>query len=193
MTTLQDWFSYRLTDFIMFSQASYDRMVTSYNQVFWPWQVAVIAAALFAWWISIRHANIRTLLILVAASWLLTAYGFFWQRYSLIFLVAPWFAGLFLLQTMLIVLLLNSPDTSILDTKKYASRYYLAYLLMFFALFIQPFVSNEFVGFMPDSTVMFTLGVIFILQKQRWWLYVIPSFWVLISGATKLGLFLSSL
>jgi hypothetical protein len=98
------WRSYDLRDFLLFSRETYFRLFELYNQFVGPgWIVAVLAGLgiplAFAFGGKWRGRLVSAIL---AAAWLWIAWGFHWRWYRGVHLAAPWFAGAFAVQGILV-------------------------------------------------------------------------------------------
>ena len=49
---MSEWWTYRLSDFLMFSPRTYWRLIENYNQAIWPAQVVALAAGLVLLWLA---------------------------------------------------------------------------------------------------------------------------------------------
>jgi hypothetical protein len=88
---MSEWWTYSLSDFLMFSPRTYWRVVADYLRELWP-------AHLVAWLAAIASAGFarrrpRLSLSLLAAVWLWVGWAFFWDRLGQIDLAAPWWAA----------------------------------------------------------------------------------------------------
>ena len=91
---METWTSYALSDFLMFSAASYFRRYELANAELWPGQPLLIAVAAWLWW-SMRRPGPRSGLqvaLLLAAVWAFVAGWFLYRHYAQINLAAGWFA-----------------------------------------------------------------------------------------------------
>jgi hypothetical protein len=52
---MSEWWSYRPSDFLMFSARTWGRVVESWNEALWPWQWAMAAAGVALLWAAARH------------------------------------------------------------------------------------------------------------------------------------------
>lgn len=104
---MPDWWSYRLSDFMMFSPRAYWRLVEIYNLASWPAQLGGVAVGLLLLWLVLvpRPGAGRVVAAALALVWLWVAWAFHWQRYSSINWAASYFAGVFTLQAMLLLIL----------------------------------------------------------------------------------------
>jgi Family of unknown function (DUF6064) len=191
---MSEWWTYSLSDFLLFSPRTYYRLFELYNLSIWPTQLAALAAGLAILWAWRRGGGEHGRLIsaLLAVSWLWIAWAYLLGHYDTINWTARHFAMGFALQTLLMiwagfarngVRLRWASDT--------VSRIGLAIFL--FALLLQPLIGPligrpwtqmEIFGVAPDPTVVATLGVLLAADRPHWVLLIIPLLWCAISGAT---------
>ena len=74
------WRTYQLSDFLLFSPDTYDRLFELHNAALWPWQVAAVMAGLA----MLVVAGQPLAMLFAGAAWLLTAWLWFYQSYSTI-------------------------------------------------------------------------------------------------------------
>ncbi|MDB5889856.1 MAG: conserved hypothetical rane protein [Polaromonas sp.] len=102
---MSEWWTYRLSDFLMFSPRTYWRMVALYNQQYWPAQLLLTSVGLGA--LRLAHSPAvaagRALAILLALAWLWVGWAFHWQRYAAINWAASYLAVACGLQAMLLL------------------------------------------------------------------------------------------
>ena len=188
-----EWASYRLSDFILFSESVYYRQFELYNQAIWPLHsMAIIFALLivYALWKKPAWAG-RVITALLVMSWIWVAWAFLYERFYQIHVVADGYALGFVLQAGLmtrhgiiknrLVEFVNSPFRKSLGVG-----------LLCIALVIYPFIAYisgrnwmqfEMFALAPDPTVLVTLAILFMYRTPKV-LYVIPMLWGLISGMT---------
>ncbi|MEN3950197.1 DUF6064 family protein [Iodidimonas sp. SYSU 1G8] len=192
---MDHWLSYSLEDFLLFSPSTYYRLFESLNVSAWPLHLVTLAFGVLlvamlrrqVWW---RGYAIATGL---AACWLWVAWAYHLERYAGINWAAPWLAGAFAAQALLLIWLgvihnRFSPG-AVEGSARYAAP---AFLL--FALVLQPlagllagrsWAGAEIFGIAPDPTVTATLGLVLLASgAARWILLVIPVLWCVVSGAT---------
>ena len=185
--------SYRLSDFILFSEMVYYRQFELYNQAIWPLHgVAILFSLLigYALWKKPVWAG-RVISSLLVVSWLWVAWAFLYQRFHQIHIVANWYAFGFVLQAGLFVWY------GVI--KNCLSRYATSHLRViigaggvFIALVLYPFIpliagrsglQFEMFAIAPDPTVLATLAILYSYKTAKV-LYVIPVIWVIVSGMT---------
>ena len=196
---MSEWWSYRLSDFLMFSPRTYWRLVELYNHDVWPAQLAALALGFTALWLaaSRRAGAGRVLAALLAAAWLWVGWAFHWQRYATINWAAPYFAMAFAVQAgLLLGLGLSRPGAG----TPYAggTLQNLGWLLavtgvvfypMAGLLAGRPWTQAEVFGIAPEPTALASLGLLLACgcpssRARRCLLAVIPTLSLLLGAAT---------
>ena len=185
--------SYRLSDFILFSQTAYYRQFELYNHAIWPLQIIAIIFALMILYALWKKPvwTARVVAVLLVVSWLWVAWFFLYQRFYQIHVVANWYAFSFILQAGLIIWygVINQCFVLFVESQ---IRKSIGSGLLFIAIIIYPFIALitgrswmqfEMFALAPDPTVLATLGILF-LHKVPVVLYVIPLIWILLSAVT---------
>jgi hypothetical protein len=187
-----DW-SYRLSDFLLFSPRVYWRMFELHNEALWPLQMPILAIGLAAVVLALLRPGHhgRVIAILLAALWVSVGWNFMWQRYSAINWAALYIAPFFGLQALL---LLVSGLLSGLRFDQSGVRRVAGYALFSFAfvgypllapLSGRPWSGAEILGIAPDPTAIGTLGLLMLARgRMAVLLAPMPILWCLISGAT---------
>ncbi len=191
---MAEWWTYSLSDFLLFSPRTYYRLFELYNAAVWPGQVLAVAAglAIAAMLWKPRPWQGRVVAILLAACWLWIAWAYFLARYATINWVAPYVAAAFAGEALLLVLVGTLGRFSLPPDTRRAGC--IGVGLYVFALVIQPLIGPlagrtwsqvEIFGIAPDPTVVATLGLVLRAPVgQRWALLPIPVAWCAVSGAT---------
>lgn len=192
---MADWLSYSLSDFLMFTPDTYDRLFELHNAAVWPAQIlAVLAAAAIAVLLWRRPPwQGRAVAAILAAAWLFVGWAFLLERYSTIFPAASWLAWLFFAQGGLLAwsaVRRNADRFSLSDDA--SGR--LAAMLLAVALVLQPLAGPlggqpwngvELFAIAPDPTASATIAVLLLgAGRVRWTLMVLPLLWCLVSGLT---------
>jgi hypothetical protein len=194
---MSEWWTYTLSDLLMFSKATYFRLFELQNLALWPLQLLALAAgiALFAClWLGGAKAG-RAVAVLLALAWLHVAWRYFSQRYATIHTGAPYFAIGFALQAVLLFWLacrrqgarLIGPIGSL---GKLALGIALVALIVYPLLAPlggRPWMQAELFGLAPDPTVALTLAAL-LLWRAHWLLWIVPLLWCVISSATLIEL-----
>jgi hypothetical protein len=185
---MSEWWTYSLSDFLLFSPRTYYRLFELYNQAVWPAHILALALglAIVVLWQG------RAISIILAGWWLWVAWAYFLIRYDTINWAARYFALGFVAQALLLIW--GGVVGKRLVLRPRADGLGAAGLALFlFALIAQPLIgpllgrqwpAAEIFGLAPDPTVIATLGVVLAAQKPLWELLVIPCVWCAISAAT---------
>lgn len=192
---MSEWWTYTLSDFLLFSPRTYYRLFELYNAAIWPAQVVAVALGLAVLALLRRAQALQGRLIaaILAACWLWVAIAFHMHRYATINWVAVYFAAAFGFEAAVWIWtgvirgrLVFERDSDVVGR---------AGLWIFvFALALQPLVGPllgrgwrqaEVFGVAPDPTAVATLGILSLaIGRVRWELIAIPGIWCAISGAT---------
>ncbi|HET8747731.1 MAG TPA: DUF6064 family protein [Ramlibacter sp.] len=193
--TVTEWWTYGLSDFLMFSPQVYWRLVARHNAAWWPWQALALAAALALPVLlrARRPGAQRAALAVAALAWAWLGWAFHWRLYSEIFLAAPSVALACGLQALLLAAAAGLP----LRSREGAAPGPLGAILLAAALLYpllapltgHPWSEAEVFGFMPEPTALATLGVLAGVRAwpawSRWLLSVIPGASLLLGAATR--------
>lgn len=196
---MSTWLTYSLSDFLLFSADTYQRLFERYNEAMWPWQLLPLAAGLVLPLTIMRipERSGRWVAAFFALSWAWVAWGFHLQRYATINWAAPAFAGIFFIQVVFLVWtgivrnrLVFKPCGSILGRVGWAVYYFaLIGQPLLFPLLGDAWIRAGLFGTAPDPTATATLGMVLAASNgSHWGLTIIPLVWCVISGATLYGL-----
>jgi hypothetical protein len=172
---MTEWWTYGLSDFLMFAPQAYWRLVTRYNQWGWPVQVATQAAALALPVLLARDsvAARRCALVLLAAAWAWVGWAFHGQHYAEIFLGAPYLAVASGVQSMLLLVAACMPWRGVPALNTRATGFVLAAAAVIYPLLAlwtgHPVDEAEVFGWMPDPTAVATLGALALLPLPARW------------------------
>ncbi len=192
---MSEWWTYRLTSFLLFSPKTYYRLFELYNVAIWPAQLAgaAIGLAIVALLIGTRRHRDRIIAGLLGACWLWVAWAFLYQRYAQINWVAPWFAAAFAFEAMLLIGL-GAFTGRIIFTPQRGSGFWIATALVALSvlgypllapLAGRPLATAESFGATPDPTVIGTLATLALVRGRiRWLLLVVPLLWCAVAAAT---------
>jgi hypothetical protein len=192
---MSEWWTYRLSTFLLFSPRTYYRLFELYNSEIWPGQVLalLVGLAMLALARNPGPWQSRVIAAALAASWLWVAWAFHYTRYASINWAAIYFAGAFALEALLLLgfgvvkeLQLRRAGAGLLSAVGIG--------LFVFALVLHPLIGPlvgrswsqiEIFAIAPDPTVIATLGVLVLASGSSTWLLLpIPILWCLVSGAT---------
>lgn len=176
---MDEWWTYRPSDLLMFSPSIYWRLFESLNRFAWPIAALLLFAAFWAGFRCLRRGqpdgpgSARCALVLMAGCWLFVSWAFFWQRFAPIYPAAPAFAALFAVQAAGWVLLAASPG---LRWARRSRRTDVGIFLAGWALVGQPALAlvfgrpvwqAEWFGLAPDPTALGGLGLFLMLDVSR--------------------------
>lgn len=197
---IEDWTSYRLSDFIMLSARVHDRQIELLNQGFAGLQIVSVLAGLFLVWAGLRRTRgaQAAAFALLGVAWIFVAWAFLWERYAAVNVVGAYAAPLFTLQGLglVAVALAGVPMGFGFPTGRWRAAVpvvilaasTVAYPLFTLALGRPP-LQAEFFGMMPDPTALATLCVLALAtHRVRYVLMVVPVLWCVVSVVVQVGL-----
>jgi hypothetical protein len=192
---MSEWWTYTLSDFLLFSARTYYRLFEVYNREIWPAQLLAIALGITMLACLFRAAawQGRVVTAILAVCWLWVAWAFHIERYAAINWAAIYFAAGFAIEAVLLIWIGTIRGQLHFKPVGNASR--LVGLGVFlFALVVQPLIGPimgrpwlqaEIFGMAPDPTVIATLGILLLAShRSAWALLPIPIIWSGIGGAT---------
>lgn len=195
---MPEWWTYSLTDFLLFSPATYWRLFERYNEAIWPLQIGAAALGLALFALLLRRPAVadRAVPLLLAFAWAWVAYAFLYERYATINWAAVYFAAGFAAQAALLLALALGGGLRFEDER--GARRAIGLAILAFGIFLQPFVGPllgrswsmlELFGLTPDPTVVATLGVLLAARgRARWLAFIIPLIWCAVEGLTLLAM-----
>jgi hypothetical protein len=189
---MSEWWTYRLSDFLMFTSSTYFRLFELSNRQWFPLQLVFLAAAFLTLYYITRKPQPVVLTaagMLFGFAWIWVAWEFHWVRYTPVMLAGPYFAGLFLLEG--VALAVGGRFLSAFaDRTRFDARLGLGLVIFGLVLlpplafaFGRPFAEAQFFGVAPDPTVVATIGFLFFI-RANWSLFLLPILWLVISAAT---------
>jgi hypothetical protein len=200
---MSEWWSYRPSDFLLFSARTWHRLFELYNAGIWPAHFFAVALGLALVLAALKARpgpGARSCCALLAVCWLWVAWAFHLQRYAAINWAATWFAAAFAIEG---VLLLCAAAAGLELREARGSRERLGLGLLLFAVLIQPWLSLLLLGrpwreaglfgLVPDPTALGTLGLLLLLRAPPparlarglvLLLWPIPLLWCLIAALT---------
>jgi hypothetical protein len=187
-----DW-SYRLSDFLLFSPRVYWRMFELHNAAVWPLPLVMLALGIVALAVAIPRPQQsgRPIAILLAVLWAWVGWSFVWERYAAINWTATYAVPLFAVETLLLLIIGGGLNRLVFDPR--GVRGLAGILLVALALgypllaplFGRPWHGAEVFGIAPDPTAIATLGFLLMARgRSTLLLYPIPLLWCLASGLT---------
>jgi hypothetical protein len=192
---MSEWWTYRLSSFLMFSPRTYWRLVEGYNRDLWPWQLIALGAGVALLALALRrHAHATAIVSTVLAiAWLQVGWSFFWTRYAQIFTAAPFLAIACCVQAAMLVITAahSSPPRHAWPGLLLAACGVLLYPAAGVSIGGRPWATAEVAGVMPDPTAVATLGFVLSLHRRalvRTLLCAIPCVVLAIGWATLANL-----
>jgi hypothetical protein len=196
---MSEWWTYRLSDLLLFSPQTYYRLFELYNAAIWPAQIVAIALGFAVLLLGRRPgaSRGRWIAAILAGCWLWVAIAFHANRYATINWAAVDFAWGFGFEAALLLWtgvvrgrLVFGPGEGPIGRA--------AVGIFLFALVAQPFLGPlcgrpwrqvEIFGVAPDPTAVATLGLLLLAAgRVRWELLAVPAIWCAITGATLLAM-----
>lgn len=190
---MSEWWTYRISSFLLFSPRTYYRLFEIYNAAIWPAQIAVILLGLAIPVLVLRCAAARGRSIagILAACWLFIAIAFHAHRYATINFAAVYFAWAFGLEAALLIWIGVVRDRLQFERPRDLTGW-VGLGMYVFALLAEPLVGPvlgrewrgvEIFGVAPDPTAIATLGILLLARgRGRWLLMVIPVIWCATTG-----------
>lgn len=192
---MDEWWTYGITDLVLFTPDTWFRLFEQYHRDWWPLQLASVTMAVvivLCLWLKPARGG-RVIALLLAAGWAWTGWAFLHLRFAPIHWVADWYAVAFFLQALLLFVYAVSRRGMEFETSQSARAGFGVFVLTG-ALLVMPAVAYltgrewrqaELFAMTPDATALATLGLL-LLAKGRvaLWLMVIPLAWCFITGAT---------
>lgn len=190
-----EWWTYRLSDFLLFTPRTYYRMFERYNAAVWPAQiVASVLGATLLWLLFRRPSSLwRAAAALIGVAWVWVAFAFHVHRYAAINWAATYFAWAFVVEGILLLWFGLVPRRSVeTDPPRFVDRSNLALVVLAVALYPligvlagRAWTQVEVFGVAPDPTAIATLGVLARAPGGvRAALMIVPILWCGTSGAT---------
>lgn len=193
---MNEWWSYRPEDFLLFSERVYWRLFEIHNQALWPAQFVAMAfgAAIVVAVFRPRAWTNRFTALVMAAAWLFVAWAYHWNAYAAINWTARYAALSFAAESALFIWYGGIRNQLVFAMQK-NPRSLLRIGLIVYAVFVHPLMamvagrsmtSAEVFAMTPDPTAIATLGLLGLSGGGRGVLvlFVIPIAWCLVSAAT---------
>jgi hypothetical protein len=196
---MPEWWTYTLSDFLLFSPRTYYRLIERHNEAFWPGHVATLGLGLVVLDLLSRPnaRQGRIVSAILAILWAWVAWAFVWRRYATINWAAKYLVWLFAIEVLLLVWIGVVRGGPRIGWKRDAAGILGGALLILSLLLYPAFAAvlgrgwrqGEMFGVAPDPTVLATLGVLLLADgPPRWGLLAMPVLWCVVSGATLLAM-----
>jgi hypothetical protein len=191
---MSEWWSYSLSDFLLFSSRTYFRLFELYNADIWPTQVVAVVLGIAITFLVHRegHRSGRSVAVLLAICWLWIAWAFMHERFATINWAADYFALGFAAEAALLGWM-GLRGRMVFKARTDALGG-VAFGIVLFAMVGEPLVGLivgrqwtqlEIFGAAPDPTALATAGAVLLARgRVLWELLIIPFVWCAISSAT---------
>jgi uncharacterized membrane protein len=190
---MSEWWTYSLTNFLLFSPRTYYRLFELYNLAVWPLQLVTLALGVLILVLIVRAPawSGRVVAAVLAALWLFVAWAYHLERYDPINFAARYYAVGFALQAALLVWTGTIRDRLRFTTETTAAK--VGFALLLYALAIHPLLAPlagrpwtqaEIFGLAPDPTALGTLGILLAATRPHWHLLALPILWCVITALT---------
>jgi len=192
------WTSYSLSDFLLFSLHTYQRLFELHNAAWWPVHFVAAAIGLVVLYLHVKPslAGDRILFGLLAVVWIWLAWAFFWERYQPINWTAIHVIPVIAALACLLGWLALRPTRRLIDPQP-GMRWITCGLLLFsfvgyplLGLSLgRSWQGAEYFGLMPDPTALASISLLIFYRgpviRLAQGLLII---WCAISGVTLWGL-----
>jgi hypothetical protein len=192
---MSEWWTYSLSDLLLFSPRTYRHLIALYNEQAWPLHALMLALGAVVAGLAAGQPGGRAwgaAFGLLAVGWAWVGFDFLGRHYASINWAAIDFGIAFGVQALLLVI---AAARRFVPVKERGAAGGIGAGLMVFALVVQPLVGPalgrplneaEVFGLLPDPTVALSLGVLSLAPRARFGaaLWVIPLLWCGVSAAT---------
>lgn len=173
---MPEWWTYGVSDFLMYAPATWWRMVERHNLAAWPLHLAALAAGGALAWGAWRGGTgpARAGAMLLALAWAWVGWAFHWQRHAEVSIAAPGFAWSAWTQAALLAVAAVGPTGENPGRlARSAGLGLLALALLAFPL-ASPLAGRswreaEVFALLPDPTALATLGWLLATPAWRPW------------------------
>lgn len=179
--TMSEWWTYRPSDFLMFSAGSHARLLEQYNHDTWPWHAVMLIAALGVLLAAAAPSPRRTrwAALVLAAAWAWVGWGFLWSRFAEINTAARYLAAAFGVQAALLAACAWPSSTAGSPTgSRRAGVGVIAAAVLLWPLTApltgRTWTEAEFFGLAPEPTALATLGWLLAVGRRAAWLVPVP-------------------
>ena len=198
---MPEWWTYSLSDFLLFSPRTYYRLVERHNLALWPAHVVALALAVAVAGLLRRPTPARSRAVagLLAVLWAWVGWTFVARRYATINWAASYFAWLFMVEALLLGWLGAAGERLRFGWRRdpagiVGGGLFLGSVALYPVLapcLGRGWAQAELFGIAPDPTVLGTLGLLLMAEgapRPRRALLAAPLAWCLLGGATLLAM-----
>ncbi len=192
---MPEWWTYGLSDFLLFSPRTYYRLLERQNEALWPAQFLAAGLGLGILGLLLRPVarQKRVIPAILAMAWAWVAWAFLWRRYATINWAVKYAVPVFAFEALLLIWIgVVRGRVRFLPRRDASGRLGVALVLLSLALYPalaalagRPWGQAEIFGLTPDPTALATVGLLLLAEgRVRWELLAAPILWCLGSGAT---------
>jgi hypothetical protein len=194
---MPEWWTYSLTDFLLFSPRTYYRLIERHNLAVWPAQLLATALGVVIAGLLLRptRGHGRAVAATLAGLWGWVGWTFVAGRYATINWAASYFAWLFAIEVVLLGWLGVAEANLRFGWRRDAAGLVggalfagsVALYPVLGAALGRGWTQSEVFGIAPDPTALGTLGLLLLsesLPRPRKALLAAPLVWCLLGGAT---------
>ncbi len=196
---MPEWWTYTLSDFLLFSPRAYYRLIERHNAALWPAHLATIGLGLVTVGLLLRPPAGQGRIVsgVVAVLWAWVGWAFFWGRYATINWAATYLAWLFWIEA-LVLLWFGVARGGLTYRLRRDAAGVLGTGLLVTSLLVYPLLAPllgrgwgqaEAFGIVPDPTAAATVGLLLLAAgAPRGILLAAPVLWCAVSAATLLAM-----
>ncbi|HEU5304901.1 MAG TPA: DUF6064 family protein [Gemmatimonadales bacterium] len=193
---MQEWWTYTLSDFLLFSPRAYYRLLERHNTQLWPAHLLTLGLGLALLALVGRPAPWQGRIVAgaMAALWAWVGWAFIWRRYVTINWTAAYLVPLFALEALLLAWIGVLRVRLSFDARRGGASGPIGIALVVLGLVLYPGLAPllgrgwrhaEVFGMSPDPTAISTLGLLLLAEgRARWTLMAVPVLWCMLAGAT---------
>jgi hypothetical protein len=194
---MSEWWTYTLSDFLLFSSKTYYRLLELHNAALWPAHLAAMAAGVAILFLIMRPSPWQRPIIgtLLALAWLSVAWFYFHRRYQTINWTADYASIAFAIEAGLFILWATSRESFAAHVSR---RGRFAMALVVYALVFQPLIGPflgrswagiEIFAIAPNPTVAASLAIIaYVGSRLRWLMMIVPLLWCIVTALTEFAI-----
>ena len=167
---MPEWWTYTLSDFLLFSPRTYYRLIERHNEAVWPAQIVTLVLGVVIVGLLRRPTprQGRIVAAILAVLWAWVAWAFVWRRYATINWAATYFVWLFAIEALLLVWI-GVVRGGLSFRRRRDAAGVLGVALIILSLLLYPVLAPllgrgwrqaEIFGVAPDPTVIATLGLL---------------------------------
>jgi hypothetical protein len=189
---MSEWWTYRLSDLLMFAPRTYYRLFELTNAELWPLPIVALVAGLAVLFLVWRGAYGRAVAAVLAAAWIFVAWAYHFERYATISTGAPYYAAGFAIQGLLLTWCTVRRDGLGFALQPAPVRWIGWALLaagavlypLLAPLLGRPWMGAEIFGIAPDPTAVATIGVLLLAKGRIAFLLALPVLWCAATALT---------